>query len=139
MPRHIGPLGQLKPVPQEVDVTNWNAFPASPPVPEGVVRLRPNESLRERGRCFKQNIVSGTACLVRKRVGSSCAFDERKEVGVRMMAARDARCCKCWQRGRRSRGREDSAPRTARRLVSSGKAWVFARTVAFGIVAFLEL
>jgi hypothetical protein len=27
----------------------------------------------------------------------------------------------------------------ARRLVSSGKAWVFARTVAFGIVAFLEL
>ena len=78
--RPIRPLRQLKPVPQEVDVPSWNAFPGSHPVPVREVRLRPNESLRERGRYFKQNIVSGTACLVRKRVGSSCAFDEREEL-----------------------------------------------------------
>jgi hypothetical protein len=38
----------------------------SQPRPVLDVRLSPNESLRERGRYFKQNIVSGLACLVRK-------------------------------------------------------------------------
>ena len=90
--RPIGPLGQLKPGPQEVDVPSWNAFPGSHPVPEGVIRLRPNESLRERRRYFMQNIVSGPACLVRHRVGSSCEFHEREEIGIRMMAARGGNC-----------------------------------------------
>jgi hypothetical protein len=60
--------------------------PGLTPYQNGWSRFRPNECLRERGRYFIQNIVSGHACVDRNRVGSLCALDERKEIGVRMAA-----------------------------------------------------
>jgi hypothetical protein len=88
--RRVGEVRSRKVFPQEVDVSIWNAFPGPHPVPARGVRLRPHESLRERGRYFKQNIVSRHGCVARKSVGGPCAFDERKEISVRM-AARGAR------------------------------------------------
>ena len=101
--------GEIKPVPQEVDVPGWNLLPGYHSAPMRGVRLGPNESLRERGHSFNQNILSRHACLVYKSVGSPCAFDERKEIGIRM-AARDVRNGNSGERGRDcGAGREKSA------------------------------
>jgi hypothetical protein len=74
--------GEIKPVPQEIDVPGWNVFPGPQPVPVLGVRLGPNKSLRERGRRFMRNIGSRRDCPVDERVGCLCARDERKELSV---------------------------------------------------------
>jgi hypothetical protein len=100
--------GEIKPVPQEVDVPGWNLLPRYHSAPMRGVRLGPNESLWERGRRFDPSILSRHG-LVYKSVGSPCAFDERKEIGIRM-AARDVRNGNSGERGRDcGAGREKSA------------------------------